>query len=127
MQNNKYVDFGFQARQLNTKTTLYTGRIRVKADFPDMAITLMNARFRKMLHPDVVIEYSNGHYMMSYFTTNAKVSRNMQDSINSVLLSIMTARLEEKYAPKSRYYSHESDSLPVNQVEIFEITGDDLP
>lgn len=103
------IPFGFKTLQFDNLYTLYTGKIRVKADYETIVNKLTNI-------PGLTFTKSTrGCVIISYVTTDFTVHSNNIVNINTILYDIMKQRLDQKYLGVYAYSQAASvihDELP---------------
>lgn len=86
------IPFGFKMIQLDNLLTIYTGKIRIKADINDLRLTLQN--YSEHL---TFTESKNNCTIISFCTTNYSLRMQLMNAINFTLRNIMHARIDQKY------------------------------
>ena len=90
------IPFGFKTITFDYLLTVYTGKIRIKANANDLSDALKDCEKH--------ITYSNCRNnctMITFCTTDALLNRQLMDAINSALADIMHKRIDLKY--RSQY------------------------
>lgn len=86
------IPFGFKTVLLDDLLTLYTGKIRIKADLAYVKEHLKN-------HPEIVVSTGrNSTVMISFITTDYVVSSMYRELIWSMIGTIMHQRIDAKYS-----------------------------
>jgi len=101
------IPFGFKTVLLDDLLTLYTGKIRIKAD-------LNTVREHLKGHPEIVLSTGrNGTVIISFITTDHTVSAMYYNLIWSMIGTIMHQRIDAKYgSPTVVDCSLMADDLP---------------
>ena len=88
------IPFGFKMIQLDNLLTIYTGKIRIKAELDDLMHALQN-------HADhLTFTQSKGWgtcTTITFCTTNCILKTQLMNAINHTLANIMHARIDRKY------------------------------
>jgi hypothetical protein len=86
------IPFGFKMIQLDNLLTIYTGKIRIKADANDLLNALQN-------HAEhlTFTEGKNNCTTITFCTTNFLLRTQLINAINQILANIMHARIDRKY------------------------------
>ena len=86
------IPFGFKMIQLDNLLTIYTGKIRIKAEANDLLNALQN-------HAEhlTFTEGRNNCTTISFCTTNILLKNQLMNAINQTLANIMHARIDRKY------------------------------
>lgn len=100
------IPFGFKMIQLDNLLTIYTGKIRIKADITDLNLALQN--YQEHL---TFTQGRNNCTTITFCTTNFILKNQLMDAINSTLADIMHARIDRKYH-KAAFLDLEKDYLP---------------
>ena len=86
------IPFGYKTIQLDNLLTIYTGKIRIKADITDLNIALQ--KYQEYLTFTVGKSYCT---TITFCTTNNILKEVLMHEINSVLADIMHKRIDQKY------------------------------
>lgn len=88
--------FGYNSFCFDHSFVIHTGKIRIKAEYPEILQTLGHC---PQLH---IKPTGNGQYTTISFTTTCSITKDaLITQINAVLCKIMHDRIDAKYAPKN--------------------------
>jgi hypothetical protein len=86
------IPFGFKTIQFDNLLTIYTGKIRIKANGNDLLNALQN--YAEHL---TFTEGRNNCTTITFCTTNYILRNQLMNAINNMLADIMHARIDQKY------------------------------
>lgn len=103
------IPFGFKTIQLDNFMTIYTGKIRIKADANDLINALQNH-----LEHLTFTEGRNNCTTITFCTTSILLKNQLMNAINQLLAQIMHARIDRKYNCNATVFNPENieDYLP---------------
>ena len=97
------IPFGFKTIQLDNLFTLYTGKIRIKADINDLKTALQY--YQGQLTFTVGKSYCT---TITFCTTDVLLNSSLINAINNVLADIMHKRIDQKY-PNAKVFNDLSE------------------
>jgi len=86
------IPFGYKMIQLDNLLTIYTGKIRIKADITDLNIALQNYQEHLSFTPG-----KNNCTTITFCTTSILLKNQLMTAINNTLADIMHKRIDQKY------------------------------